>query len=68
MFLSVQVIIENKRAVGVGFSWKGEIRQVGASREVILSAGAIDSPKILMLSGIGPAQHLKDMQVCYKIY
>jgi choline dehydrogenase len=52
-----RVVIENGRAVGVELSG-GQV--IKARREVILAASAINSPKILMLSGIGPAQHLKD--------
>jgi choline dehydrogenase len=52
------VIFEGTRAVGVAYIHDGEKRQVNA-REVILSGGAINSPQLLMLSGIGPANHLK---------
>ncbi|XP_069180994.1 glucose dehydrogenase [FAD, quinone] isoform X2 [Procambarus clarkii] len=49
---------EKKRAVGVKFLHKGKVKSVHARREVILSAGAINSPQILMLSGVGPADQL----------
>jgi choline dehydrogenase len=54
----IRVIFENKRAVGVEFREEGRTTVVRCRREVILSGGAIASPKLLMLSGIGPAQHL----------
>jgi len=47
------------RAYGVQFKHKKEYLIAKASREVILSAGAISSPQLLMLSGIGPAEHLQ---------
>jgi len=55
-----KVVIENQRAVGVEIEARGKIEVVKARREVIVAASSINSPKILMLSGIGPAQHLKD--------
>jgi choline dehydrogenase len=55
-----KVVIENHRAVGVEIEARGKIEVVRAKREVIVAASSINSPKILMLSGIGPAQHLKD--------
>ncbi|MFP7571123.1 choline dehydrogenase [Marivita sp. S2033] len=58
--LAQRVIVENGRAVGVEVMRKGRIEVIRASREVILAASAINSPKLLMLSGIGPAKHLKD--------
>ena len=55
-----RVIVENGRAVGIQYALDGKQYEVRARREVILSAGAIGSPQILMLSGIGPPAHLKD--------
>jgi choline dehydrogenase-like flavoprotein len=54
-----RIIVERGRAVGVAYRLGKEDRVVRASREVLLSAGALQSPQILMLSGIGPAEHLK---------
>ncbi|GGO83907.1 alanine-phosphoribitol ligase [Marinobacterium nitratireducens] len=56
---TTRILLENGRAVGVEFERKGQVEQVRASREVIVAAGAIGSPKLLMLSGIGPADHLR---------
>ncbi|KAB2848386.1 MAG: choline dehydrogenase [Hyphomicrobiaceae bacterium] len=54
------VTIKGRRATGVRFRQGGQSRHVGARRDVILSAGAIGSPQILQLSGVGPAALLKD--------
>ena len=54
-----RILIENGRAVGVEYVQKGAARQVRAVREVILSAGAVGSPHLLLLSGIGPADQLE---------
>jgi choline dehydrogenase len=56
--LTQRILIENGRAVGVEFSQRGDVRTVRASREVILSAGTVNSPQLLMLSGVGPADEL----------
>lgn len=58
-----RVVIENKTATGVVYRRAGKDIIVGANREVILSAGVFESPQILMLSGIGPAEHLRDMGI-----
>lgn len=55
-----RVIIENQRAVGVEIEARKQIQVVKARREVIVAASSINSPKILMLSGIGPARHLTE--------
>jgi choline dehydrogenase len=55
-----KVIIENGRATGVEIERHGQVETVIARREVIVAASSINSPKILMLSGIGPAAHLKE--------
>ncbi|MFC4372753.1 GMC family oxidoreductase [Nocardia halotolerans] len=59
------VIDENLRAVAVDYVDNpfGRATRVGANREVIVSAGAIESPKLLMLSGIGPADHLRENEI-----
>ncbi|MFN7611467.1 MAG: GMC family oxidoreductase, partial [bacterium] len=54
-----RLLFEGKRAVGVEYLQEGTPHQARAEREVLLSAGAFVSPKLLMLSGIGPADHLK---------
>ncbi len=53
-----RVVIEEGRAVGVEIERGGRIETVRARREVIVAASSINSPKLLMLSGIGPAAHL----------
>ena len=58
--LARRVVIENGRAAGVEIGLRGPGEIVRARREVILAASSINSPKLLMLSGIGPAAHLKD--------
>ncbi|WP_010139637.1 choline dehydrogenase [Oceanicola sp. S124] len=55
-----RVVIENGRATGVEIERGGRIEVVKARREVVIAASSINSPKILMLSGVGPAAHLKE--------
>jgi choline dehydrogenase len=57
--LARRVIVEGNRAVGIEYEQGGVRRTVRADREVILAGGAINSPQLLMLSGIGPADHLR---------
>ena len=53
-----KIVIENHRAVGVIYKDKTGLHQVRANAEIIVSAGALITPKLLMLSGIGPAAEL----------
>ncbi|SEL23894.1 choline dehydrogenase [Roseovarius azorensis] len=55
-----RVVIEEGRAVGVEMIRKGQLEVVRANREVILAASSINSPKLLMLSGVGPGAHLAE--------
>ena len=60
------LILEGKKVTGVNYSKGGRggsARQVGANREVILSGGVINSPQLMMLSGIGDPDHLKEMGI-----
>jgi len=56
----LRVLVDNNRAVGVEFAKGRHLHQVHATREVILSAGTFGTPQLLMLSGIGPEEHLKE--------
>ena len=58
--LTQRVVFDGTRAVGVTYKRKGKEETVRANREVIVASGAINSPQILLLSGIGDAAHLKD--------
>lgn len=55
-----RVLFEGRRAVGIRFLQGGRTRELRAKKGVILSAGAVQSPQLLMLSGIGPAAHLRE--------
>ena len=58
--LVLQIIVENGRATGVEYFRNGRTETVHADREVVLSGGVINSPQLLMLSGIGDPEHLKE--------
>ncbi|WP_422374915.1 choline dehydrogenase [Roseibium sp.] len=58
-----KILIQDKRATGVEFETGGEIREARAAREVVLAASSINSPKILMNSGIGPAADLSALGI-----
>ena len=58
-----RLLIERGQVTGVEYTASGRQEQARATREVILSGGVIDSPKLLMLSGIGPAAHLRKIGI-----
>lgn len=58
-----RLLFEGTRAVGVEYLYSGMLHQVRVNAEVILSAGAFDSPKLLMLSGIGNAEYLQSLDI-----
>jgi choline dehydrogenase len=58
-----RILVERGRAVGVEYRRQGGTYEARAAREVILSAGAVNSPKLLLLSGIGPADQLCALQL-----
>ena len=58
-----RIVIENGKATGVEIIEGGSKKVLTASTEVILTAGAIGSPRLMMLSGIGPYQHLRDIGI-----
>jgi choline dehydrogenase len=60
---ALRVLFEGDRAVGVEISRDGEVREVRATQEVVLSAGAYHSPTLLMLSGIGPEDQLSPLGI-----
>lgn len=57
------LLVSNGRCTGVSYLRDGTINEAHAAEEVILAAGAIGSPQLLMLSGIGPADHLQAMSI-----
>ena len=61
--LTTRINIENNRASEVEYDQFGQLKTALAETEIIIAAGAIGSPKILMLSGIGPAGHLSEVGI-----
>ena len=57
------VALEGTRVVGVAYLHDGETHEVNVTREVILSGGAINSPHLLLLSGVGPAAQLAALDI-----
>ena len=58
-----KLIITNKKVIGVKAKIKNDSKVIGCTGEVILSGGSINSPQILMLSGIGPKKYLDDLKI-----
>lgn len=54
-----RVLVDDNKAIGIELLHDGELQKIAAAREVILSAGALNSPQLLMLSGIGPEAELR---------
>src|SRR5216684_4104608 len=61
--IATRLLFDGKRCTGVAFRQNGAERQVMAAREVILSGGAVNSPHLLQISGVGSAEHLKSIGV-----
>jgi len=60
---ATRILLDGKRAVGVEYLQHGELVRAHADREVVLSGGTYNSPQLLMLSGIGPADHLRSFGI-----
>ncbi|MGZ5366515.1 MAG: GMC family oxidoreductase [Aeromicrobium sp.] len=60
---ATKVLLEGKRAVGIAYRQGGRDHTVHANAEVIISGGAVNSPQLLMLSGIGPGAHLRELGI-----
>ena len=64
--LALRILFDGNRAVGIEYEQNGETHQAHARREVLLTAGAINSPQLLLLSGVGPAAELRDLGITVK--
>ena len=61
--MTSRIVIDRLRAIGVDYRHGGKIHHAAVDREVILSGGSYGSPQIMMLSGIGPSDHLRDVGI-----
>ena len=61
--LTLRILFEGRRAVGIEYAQRGQVQRARATREVIVCGGAINSPQLLMLSGVGPADHLRGHKI-----
>jgi len=55
-----RILFDGKKAIGIEVKIKNEVKKIYANKEVILSGGSINSPQLLLVSGVGSAEHLKD--------
>ncbi len=60
---ATRILLDGRRAVGVEYLHNGKVERVHADREVVVSSGTYNSPQLLMLSGIGPAEHLRSVGI-----
>lgn len=60
---ATRIIFEGKRAVGIEYRHKGALHRLRATKEVILCGGAVNSPQLLQLSGIGDGEHLRSLGI-----
>jgi len=60
---ATRILVENHRAVGIEYSQHGQTYTAYAAREIVLSGGAYNSPQLLLLSGIGPADELRALGI-----
>jgi choline dehydrogenase len=60
---ATRILLDGRRAVGVEYLHDGKVERVHADREVVVSGGTYNSPQLLMLSGIGPADHLRSVGI-----
>ena len=58
-----RILLDGRRATGIAYRQGGELKQVTATREVILTAGAVQTPQLMLLSGIGPGDELAAMGI-----
>jgi choline dehydrogenase len=65
--VAARILFEGDRASGVAYSVGGRPFAEGAAREVLVCGGALNSPQLLMLSGIGPAEHLRSLGIEVKL-
>jgi choline dehydrogenase len=61
--LATRILFEGTRAVGIEYEQNGQTKTARAGREIILSAGSINSPQLLQLSGVGPAPLLQSLNI-----
>jgi choline dehydrogenase len=61
--VAMQLLFEDRRCIGVAYRQKGSDHRVLGAREVVVSGGTVNSPHLLQISGIGPADHLKSIGV-----
>jgi choline dehydrogenase len=61
--LALRMLLEGDRCVGVEYAVDGQTGRARATEEVVVSAGAVGSPKLLMLSGLGPARRLRELGI-----